>query len=91
MPDAPESFLDAADEEFAAPDRAVVSVAGAVERDAEGAPREGPAFGQHAGHVRAMMLDRNDAPAADRGGVFGRGVTDIRSCRTAPPLASPLP
>ena len=49
---------NAAGEDLAAPDRAVVAVARAVEAHAEHALVPGPALGEHRRYVRAMVLHR---------------------------------
>ena len=52
-----QTIAERAGEDFAAPDRCVIAVAGAVVGEAEDAFVPGFAFGQDAGHVRAMMLN----------------------------------
>ena len=51
------TFTDASDEKFAAPDRAVIAVARAVETDAHDSLLPFAALGEHGGEMRAMMLD----------------------------------
>ncbi len=51
-----EAFAEAARQDFAAPDAAVIAVAGAVEADADDACVPGGVLGEHRGDVRAMML-----------------------------------
>ena len=65
MRDAVEAVADAAHEELAAPDRAVVAVAGAVEADADHALVPCAALGEHRRDVRAMMLHGRDLAGAE--------------------------
>ncbi len=56
MADPLETFSKAAHEPLATPDRPVISESRAVERHADDARLPGFALGEHAGHVRAMVL-----------------------------------
>ena len=82
--DALEAVLDAAHEELAAPDRAVVAVAVPSRLTPSTRVSPGAALGQHRGDVRAMMLDGAHAPA--RGELERmRGRRVLRDARRARP------
>ncbi len=52
-----ETVLDAADEDFASPNRSVVAVSGAVEADADDALLPFAALGQNRSNMRSVVLD----------------------------------
>ena len=62
MADALESAADAAKEEFAAPDGAVIAESGAVKAHTQNALVPLAAFGEHRSHMCAMMLHGNFVP-----------------------------
>ena len=66
--------------DLAAPDRAVVAVAGAVEGEAERRLVPRAAFGKDARNVRAVMLDA-DAPARQRARELGAAVPGMQVVR----------
>ena len=66
----------AGDEHFPAPDFAIGSVAGAVEREADDRPRE-RVLGHAGGDVRVMMLHGDERQAALGGPLFGQRGREI--------------
>ena len=78
MSDPRETVRDAAGEKFATPDCSVVTVAGAVEAQAEHPAAPLFSFGEHGSDVRAMVLDAAPLRTLECRGVMGPDILRVR-------------
>ncbi len=89
MSDAVKAILDAANEDFAAPDRAIVAVARAVETHADDALVPFAALGKNGSDVRAVMLDASSFGCDDAfARVLSRRIADGDRATTSRSLQS---